>query len=310
MSAEIFDKVFLKNSIFKVTNTSLTYVKKNNWLPKWDVTQIWDAKDIEKVEEMVPHNFSERRFYFWLSVIILVMFGGDIFNFGELNIFGMSTGYSASVVIMAIAAILTTIHQKIIKPARYLSIKLKNGNETIINTPFDSLIKVENAWSEANLFGLGNNNPEWEVSKLRGLEVTTNSFSVVSESEPLYITNVLKHGYATKWSSFSVSNIIGIVEPKMAKTWFNEYGLVTTIVGGILVSIYFKAFGGGDLVAMSLFTIILSGILFAIKRVVELEEMKITIELKDGVKVKVPGHYNWGGISEAKIALNTAMGKC
>jgi len=310
MSEKIFDKVFLKNSIFKVTNTSLTYITKSDWFPSWDITQTWKAKDVESVEEIVPRNFSVRRLYFWLSVLAFVLFGGQIFNFGELNLFGMSAGFSAAVVIMAFTALFITIHQKIIKPARYLSIKLKNGKETIINTPFDSLIEVENAWSEAVLFGVGNNNSEWEVSKLRGFEVTNSSFSVVSESEPLYITNVLKHGYATKWSSFSISNIIGIVEPKMARTWFNECGLVTTIVGGIMTWAYLRAFGTDDLLAMSLFTIILAVVLFSIKRAVELEEMKITIELKDGAKVKVPGHYNWGGVSEAKIALNTAMGKC
>jgi len=306
MNNESLDKVFLKNSIFKVTNTSLTYVTKSNWRPKWDVTQTWKAKDVESVEEIVPRNFSVRRLYFWLSVLGFVSFGGQIFNFGELNIFGMSTGFSATVVIMAFTAAFTAIHQKIIKPARYLSIKLKNGKETVINTPFDSLIEVENAWSEAVLFGGSNNNSEWEVSKLRGLEITNNSFSVVSENEPLYITD---SGRASKWSSFNVSNIIGIVEPKMSKTWFNQYGIVASIVGGFLSAIYFKSFGSGDLLAMSLFTLVLSGILFAVKRLIELEDMNLTVELKDGEKVKVPGNYSWAGISEAKIALNTAMGR-
>ena len=307
MGEKIFDKVFLKNSVFKVTNTSLTYIKKSEWLPKWDITHTWDAKSIKNVEEVVPRNFSENRFYFWISVVIFVVYGGDIFNFGELTLLGMSAMYSATVAIMVFVAGFIIIHQKIIKPARYLSIKLKNGEETIIQTPFDSLISVENAWNSAVDFGVETNSSEELISN-HSLEVTKETFSVWSVEKTLYITDRVREEAA--WSSFGVENIVNIVEEKMGKTWFNEYGLATTIIGGFLASMYFRAFGAEDFLAMSLFAIILGGFLFAIKRVIELDEMELTIELKDGAKVKVPGHYNWGGVSEAKIALNTAMGKC
>ena len=300
-----FEKVFLKNGNFKVTNKSVMHTEVHD-LSK-DEVEAWDANTIEDIKEVVGKNFSNMRALFWFTVISCVIFSNDVIYANELHLIGMSNAYSWLVVSFGIAGLMSVIHQSVIKPMRYLSIKLKNGVEKKIQTPFDSLVDVEKSWSEAVAFGIMENDST-ESPSLRRADVSKDSFSIEEAVEETYITDALmKNGRNSKWRSFKLSSVKKITDGAVVKSWFSDQGLVVMLLGGMMAGFFFKYVPVVNMESMAVFVPIMAVVMVVVKRLVAMEERKITIELDGNEALEVDGDYNWSGDSKVKMAINKAM---
>jgi hypothetical protein len=309
----LLEKVFLKKEGWSVTNKSITNIEKSGWHSKFDVTSVWAAKDIESVKEVVSEGFSNRRGLVVLSLILTLIImntalgrGFVGWEIGELNFFGMSDNYSRGFILLSIIGAWTTLYQLMIKKGRYLSVKLKNGEEIVTYTPITSLIAVENAWNQASAAGFDGGEYDITLSD-RGVEVTKETFSVKSSEEPKYLSEPFSSAYAPEWKTFNISDVINIAETKMRKDLFNEYTVVAALAVGFLTAMFFGVFGESGKAAIGFFAVLMVVMFVPLKRFIELDEKEITLELKDGESIKINGRYGWNGISRVKSAINESM---
>ncbi len=314
----LLEKVFLKKEGWSVTNKSITNIEKSGWHSKFDVTSVWAAKDIESVKEVVSEGFSNRRGLVVLSLILTLIImntalgrGFVGWEIGELNFFGMSDNYSRGFILLSIIGAWTTLYQLMIKKGRYLSVKLRNGEEIVTYTPITSLIAVENAWNQASAAGFDGGEYDITLSD-RGVEVTKETFSVKSSKEPKYLSEPFSSAYAPEWKTFNISDVINIAETKMRKDLFNEYTVVAALAVGFLTAMFFGVLGGGFTgvdgeMALGFHWVVMVVMFIFLKRFIELDEKEITLELKDGESIKVNGCYGWNGISRVKSAINESM---
>ncbi len=93
----------------------------------------------------------------------------------------------------------------------------------------------------------------------------------------------------------------------MRKDLFNEYTMGALSVVVVFTFLFFKIFGESGNAALGFFAILMFLLFVPLKRMAEIGEKEITLELKDGESIKVNGCYGWDGISKVKTAINESM---
>ena len=297
------ERTLLKDNVFNITNKSFSFVD-----AKHD-TQTCDINDIKIVKEYSHENFDLIQSGFLLLVLSALILNVSLLNNTiEIQIIDMIfSGYSRHVFLIASIIPLFLIFEKIIKPLRYLSIKLKNGKEAILYSPLISLIRAENAWNESSQQSFYPN----RSTDFDHIVITKNSFSVAEKFESRIMTDefhdVFNTGYVKKWRSFKISNIMNISEPTPSNSFLNKYGFISILWGTVITAFAYMLFGMQPIAVIFLSQILLSFGLIKFKRYLEFDDLNIHVELKDGSCVLVPGSYNSFGVSQTKIALDKAI---
>ena len=301
------EKVFFKDVEFKVTNKSVTYQKEIRDFSSIEALNVWDSDSIKNIKEVVGTYFSISRIMFYLILFSTFIFLGKYLNANELHLFGLSTVFSEVGLSIGIALMFTFVHYSFLKPMRYLSIKLKNGAEKKIQTPFDSLSVIEEAWNKAVDFGITPND-SFESSSLPHTIVSKDSFSIEEAVHRKYVSEmIMQSGKNSTWRTFSLSRIKKITDGIDNRSWFSEHGFAAMAFGILIVGGFFRYSPVIDFVSMGWFSIILVSIMLFVKEQAGLGERKITIELDSNEVLEINGHYNWGGESAIKKALNKAI---